>query len=137
MSILDSLTKKKKDAPAKKRAAKEKAVEAETTESSASVVASTAGGALAYRILLKPIFTEKSSREESMGKYTFIVANSANKVEVARAIKELYGVKPVSVRISVLEGKAVAFGRSLGREKTVKKAIVTVPKGASLTLVQG
>lgn len=92
------------------------------------------GGASSHRVLIKPVLSEKSGRQESMGKYTFMVAKDTNKVEVARAIRELYGVKPVSVRIVLKKGKAVHFGRAKGYEKDEKKAIVTLRAGESITV---
>jgi hypothetical protein len=43
-----------------------------------------------YRILLTPLFSEKASRQQELGKYVFLVATSANKVEIMRAVRDLY-----------------------------------------------
>lgn len=90
-------------------------------------------GGRSYRILIRPIATEKTSREEAYGKYQFIVANDANKVEVAAAVRDLYGVKPVAVRIVNLKGKQVRFGRLTGQQKSEKKAIVTLKPGETIS----
>ena len=87
-----------------------------------------------YSVLVSPIVTEKAERLQANGKYLFNVSRSANKVEVARAIKEVYGVTPVAVNIVVRKGKAVRFGKYQGRRKTEKKAIVTLKKGEILTV---
>jgi len=87
-----------------------------------------------YRVLLSPVLTEKADRQQTLGKYAFIVDIAANKTEVARAVKDLYGVKPVSVRVVPIKGKQVRFGRFLGRRKDLKKAIVTLKSGESITL---
>ncbi|MDD5251931.1 MAG: 50S ribosomal protein L23 [Patescibacteria group bacterium] len=84
-------------------------------------------------MLIRPIATEKTSREEAYGKYQFIVANDANKVEVAAAVRDLYGVKPVAVRIVNLKGKQVRFGRLTGQQKSEKKAIVTLKPGETIS----
>lgn len=95
------------------------------------------GAGDAHRILLSPLFTEKSANLQAQGKYVFQVAPGAGKVEIAVAVRDLYGVKPVSVRIVRLEGKKVRFGRFTGRQKGVKKAIVTLPAGQTITLFEG
>ena len=87
-----------------------------------------------YRILMKPVFSEKSARQEAKGKYTFLIAPDANKTEVLRAVRDLYGVQPVSVRIVLKKGKNVRFGQTQGREKDEKKAIVTPRAGDSITV---
>jgi len=92
------------------------------------------GGASSHRILVKPVLTEKSGRQEAQGKYTFLVSKDANKIEVARAVRELYGVKPVSVRITLKKGKNVSFGRFHGTEKDEKKAFVTLKSGESINV---
>ena len=143
MGILDKFSRKKK-APAKAapkaKKAEEKAVKA---DASATPAAQQARGPLAregagdaYRILLRPVLTEKTSLLQAHGQYTFAVANDATKVDVARAIRDLYGVKPVQIRIVNVEGKMVRFGRSQGREKRVKKAVVTLKSGDSLAVLE-
>ena len=92
------------------------------------------GGISSYRILVKPVLTEKSARLEALGKYTFFVAKDANKNEIMRAVRDLYGVKPISVRIALKKGKTVHFGRFSGQEKDEKKAIVTLKKGDSINV---
>jgi large subunit ribosomal protein L23 len=95
------------------------------------------GGGSAHRVLRAPLFTEKTGMQHAIGQYTFLVAPSANKLEVAAAVKDLYGVKPVAIRIVVSKGKNVRFGRTMGREKNQKKAIVTLKPGEVITLVEG
>jgi len=91
----------------------------------------------AYKVLLHPVLSEKSTREEQLGKYTFLVDMNSNKIEVKKAIKSLYGVWPKSVNISITEGKKKRFGRIFGRRKSYKKAIVTVKKGDKLDVHAG
>lgn len=95
------------------------------------------GAGHAYRLLLAPVLTEKSANLQAQGKYVFLVAPSAGKVEIAMAVRDLYGIKPVSVRIVKLEGKKVRFGRFTGRQKSIKKAIVTLPPGQTITMFEG
>jgi len=86
-----------------------------------------------YRVLLTPAFSEKADRQQALGKYVFMVATSTNKIEIMRAVRDLYGVKPVSVRIIMKKGKNVRFGKTMGRQKNEKKAIVTLRAGDSIT----
>ncbi|MDO8626224.1 MAG: 50S ribosomal protein L23 [Candidatus Magasanikbacteria bacterium] len=90
-----------------------------------------------FNIVIRPLVTEKSARAESVRKYTFIVAASANKTEVKNAVKNMYGVLPVSVNIVNVQGKNIRFGKSRGRRSDFKKAIVTLPKGEKLTVHEG
>ena len=90
-------------------------------------------GGQSATVLLAPILTEKSSNQESLGKYVFFVSPKATKVEVAAAVRDLYGVKPTSVRIVNVKGKKVRSGRIQGRKKDRKKAIVTLKKGDAIS----
>ena len=94
------------------------------------------GAGTAYRVLAYPIFTEKSALLQSKNQYVFAVARGTSKVEVASAVRDLYGVKPESVRIIVTKGKKVRFGRYSGKEKDVKKAIVTLKKGDAISIME-
>jgi large subunit ribosomal protein L23 len=88
----------------------------------------------AYRILLRTVVTEKATRLQAEGQYVFAVAPTANKLDVSRAIHSLYGVRPVRVNIINLSGKFIRYGRTTGRTKSWKKAIVTVPPGQKLDI---
>ncbi len=96
-----------------------------------------AKGSTAYKILIKPLVTEKSAIEESKGKYSFMVNRVANKAEVKTAVAEIYGVKPVKVNIVNVDGRPVRFGRSMGRRSDYKKATVTLPKGSTIDIHAG
>ncbi|RJQ35602.1 50S ribosomal protein L23 [Candidatus Parcubacteria bacterium] len=91
----------------------------------------------AYRILLKPVISEKATISASQNKYVFEVADKANKVEVKKAILEVYGVVPKAVNILNQGGKTVRFGRRVGKTKNIKKAVVTLKKGDSIKLYEG
>lgn len=90
-----------------------------------------------HRVLLKPVISEKATIGASSNKYTFEVAINSNKVEIKKAIKEVYNVAPLSVTIVNQRGKDVRFGRHSGTTKRVKKAIVTLKKGDSIKLYEG
>ncbi len=91
----------------------------------------------AYKILVKPLITEKGSVMNAEYKYIFEVAKIANKIEIAKAIIEVYGIKPVSVNIIKMQGKKTRYGKIAGKRKDWKKAIVTLPEGESIKLYEG
>jgi large subunit ribosomal protein L23 len=91
----------------------------------------------AYRVLLRPLVTEKGSHLGVINKYVFEVDYNANKIEIAKAIETAYGIKPVKVNIIKLAGKVVRRGRTEGRRKNWKKAIVTLPQGKSIQIYEG
>lgn len=91
----------------------------------------------AYKILVKPLVTEKASVLGAENKYFFAVALKANRIEIAKAIREIYGVKPEKVNIINMGGKEVRFGRTLGKRKDWKKAIITLPEGKTIKVYEG
>lgn len=91
----------------------------------------------AYRILVKPMITEKGGDLASMSKYVFVVAKEANKVEIAKAIKEVYGIMPTKVNLMRMEGKYKQRGKTAGKRKDWKKAIITLPKGKTINVYEG
>ena len=91
----------------------------------------------AYRVLVKPLITEKTTALNGLHKFIFMVAPTANKITVAKAIEDLYGLKPVKVNIIKMEGKLKSRGRIQGRRKDWKKAIVTLKSGDSLDVYEG
>jgi large subunit ribosomal protein L23 len=78
------------------------------------------------------IRTEKSTLYEPTGKYLFLVANKCNKVQIRRAVEELYKVKVVSVNTFVSSGKLKRVRHQLGRTPDTKKAIVTLKEGQKI-----
>ena len=91
----------------------------------------------AYRILVKPLITEKASNLGAHNKYVFVVSLKANKIEVAKAIADTYGVKPVKVNLANVSGKKVARGKVRGQRKDWRKAIVTLPAGQTIKIYEG
>lgn len=80
-----------------------------------------------------PIITEKSLTVAQNGVYTFMVADSATRSEVAKAVESLYGVKVSHVRIQNVKGQVVrqrSRRGGLGQRKDWKKALVTLEKGS-------
>ena len=91
----------------------------------------------AYRVIIKPLVTEKGTWLNSQSKYLFNVSAKANKVDVQKAVYHLYNVWPTKVNMVNLSGKAVTYGRVRGRTSDWKKAVVTVPKGVTLSVYEG
>lgn len=83
----------------------------------------------AQDIIIKPIITERSMEGLQMGKYTFKVAKAANKIEIAKAVEELFGVKVDKVHTMIVKGREKRMGKSIGYKPDWKKAIVTLVEG--------
>ncbi len=86
------------------------------------------------QILIRPIITEKSTLLEKENKYVFEVHPKANKIEIKKAFEKIYKVKPIKVNIIKLKGKPIRYGRTSGRTKSWKKAIITLKKGEKIDL---
>ena len=88
----------------------------------------------AHDIIRKPIISERSmevtfDREgNEIKKYSFEVPQSANKLEIKKAVEEIFGVKVASVNTMNVTGKLKRMGRYEGRRASYKKAIVTLTK---------
>ena len=80
----------------------------------------------AQDIILKPVITEDSMDRLQANRYTFKVAKDANKIEIAKAVEELFGVKVASVNTMNCRGRAKRVGLSRGTTPAWKKAIVTL-----------
>ena len=81
---------------------------------------------LAQDIILRPIITENSMDGIADRKYTFEVAKDANKIEIAKAVEELFEVKVAKVNTINVDGKLSRYGRFEGYTASRKKAIVTL-----------
>ena len=81
---------------------------------------------VAQEIIIRPIITGKSMSQFAMKKYTFEVAKSANKIEIAKAIETLFPVKVRKVNTMNVRGHLRRQGRSQGYTSSWKKAIVTL-----------
>lgn len=91
----------------------------------------------AYKTLVQPMVTEKASMQGAENKYFFEVNRKANKIEIAKAVTEVYGVKPVSVNIINMKGKKVRRGKVTGKKSDWKKAVITLSKGESIKIYEG
>ena len=83
-------------------------------------------------ILIRPLITEKTTALMETGKYVFVVAKAANKIEIAKAVAEVFKVKVVSVNTVNVTGKIKRMGRSVGKRSDYKKAIVKLAAGETI-----
>jgi len=81
-----------------------------------------------YSPIIRSIVTEKSSLEQSKGKYAFLVRKDTNKIEIKKAIKELYGadVAKVQMMLSPKKERVLGRGNVMVKRPVFKKAIVTL-----------
>ena len=88
-------------------------------------------------IILKPIITEKMTQTgEKLNRYGFMVRKGANKLQIKKAIKDIYGVEVTTVNTMTYPGKKKSRGTKtgiiFGRTNSFKKAIVTLAKGETI-----
>jgi len=143
MGIFDRWQKKQREKTQKagaKQAPPAKVVEQEKKEIVSEPAASVAArkvSVMLSNVIIKPAVTEKAAVAESINKYTFFVDRHATKKEIKAAINEIYGVVPEAVNLINIEGKNVRFGRHQGRRSDRKKALVTLPKGKTISVHEG
>lgn len=90
----------------------------------------------AYDIIKRPIITEKSSGLVDKLQYSFEVEKTANKVEIKKAIEEIFNVKVVAIRTVNVHKKAKRMGRYEGFKSAYKKAIVRLEKGQTIDVFE-
>jgi large subunit ribosomal protein L23 len=91
-----------------------------------------------YDFIIKPLVTEKSMRDVSLGKYTFMVAKDAAKGAIKQALGEMFNVHVVSVSTSIVKGrmKRVGARRQEVDQADWKKATVKLRKGERISLFE-
>lgn len=93
---------------------------------------------LAQDIILRPIITEASMDATGLKKYTFEVDKKANKIEIAKAVEELFKVEVEKVNTINVRGKLRRQGRFEGYTRSWKKAVVTLTeKSKSIDFFDG
>lgn len=86
------------------------------------------------QLILKPIISEKSMMLAAGHVYSFEVPMTANKIEIARAVKASFNVDATAVRIIITKGKVKRFKGKAGKRVDVKKALVSVKAGQSISI---
>lgn len=92
---------------------------------------------VAHDIILRPVITEKSSRLMELNKYSFEVHLSANKIQVRKAIEEIFKVKVTAVHILNIHPKPKRMGAFIGKTRSWKKAIVSLAPGERIDFFEG
>lgn len=90
-----------------------------------------------HDIIIKPVISEKTTDLMAESKYTFIVDNKANKVEIANAVEKIFNVTVEKVNTLKVKGKNRRMGRFVGKTPTRKKAIVTLKEGDKIEIIEG
>lgn len=89
----------------------------------------------AGQLIIKSLLqTEKSSIYQPGGKYLFLVAKAANKIEIKKAVEQAYKVKVKDVNTFVSCGKLKRVRHQLGRTADAKKAVVTLAAGQKIEI---
>ena len=88
----------------------------------------------ARSIIIRPIITEHSYDMIEMNKYTFEVAPDANKIEIAKAVEEIFGVTVKKVNTMNVKPKKKRVRYIAGYTRTWKKAMVTIAEGETIEI---
>ncbi|MDR2074127.1 MAG: 50S ribosomal protein L23 [Oscillospiraceae bacterium] len=83
----------------------------------------------AHDVLIRPIISEKSTRGVSEQKYSFKVCKNVGKIEIKRAVEEVFGVKVAKVNTLNVRGRAKRKGHTVGFTSSWKKAVVSLRPG--------
>jgi large subunit ribosomal protein L23 len=91
-----------------------------------------------YDIIKRPLITEKTNlQKESSNQVTFEVGRQTNRVEIKKAVENIFNVKVAGVRTLQMKGKIKRRGRILGKRRDYKKAIVTLMPGERIDFFEG
>lgn len=91
-----------------------------------------------YSVIKRPLFTEKGTAlKEAENKVLIEVAKGANKLEIKRAVEELFKVKVDKVATVKKYGKWRTYGKFKGKRSDGKKAVITLKKGEKLDFIEG
>ena len=150
MSILNKIIKKPKDkdekekneavdeSKAKKREVEKKKVSKKKTKAVSKIkkVSREKIPVHHFEIIRKPHVSEKAFNLESESKYVFVISPSANKIEVRKAVQNLYGVVVKSVNIVKVPSKPKRFKGVPGIKSGYKKAVITLAKGSKIDVMK-
>lgn len=85
-------------------------------------------------VIIRPIITEKSSLQNTIGKYMFEVKKSARKATIKKEFESLYGVKAKDIKTQITTEKLRSSGRkgSIVKRQSSKRALISIEKGKTL-----
>lgn len=89
---------------------------------------------ISYDVIKGLLQTEKSMNMMELNKYTFAVSNGANKVEIKKAVEDIYKVKVLNVNTLKMHGKKKRVRYILGKKPDWKKAVVTLEEGQKIEM---
>ncbi|HNZ83749.1 MAG TPA: 50S ribosomal protein L23 [Candidatus Pacearchaeota archaeon] len=138
MALLDILkNKEEKETKKKKNVAKEVKEEKKEKEISVSKEKlSDISNGQSLVLIKKPYITEKATFLSESGKYVFIVPDNANKIEIKKAIQDIYKVKVEKLNKIKVKPKEIGFGKNKGFTKRFVKIVVTVKKGQKIDILK-
>ena len=91
-----------------------------------------------YDLIKRPLITEKTNiQKDDSNQVTFEVDRRANRVEIKKAIENIFKVNVVSVRTMQVKGKRKQRGRIIGKRRDWKKAVVTLRPGERIEFFEG
>ncbi len=91
-----------------------------------------------HQIIIKPLDTEKTrTQKEVSNQITFEVAPKSNRIEIRKAVEQLFKVRVMSVSTMRVKGKKKRRGRIIGQRKNWKKAIVRLMPGERIEFFEG
>ncbi|WP_208248193.1 50S ribosomal protein L23 [Rhizobium sp. T1470] len=90
-----------------------------------------------YDVIVSPAITEKSTLVSESNQVVFNVAKTASKPEIKAAVEALFGVKVTAVNTLLRKGKTRRFRGIVGKQKDVKKAVVTLAEGQTIDVSTG
>jgi len=91
-----------------------------------------------HDIIRRPVITEKTSiQKATSNQLSFEVDRRANRVEIKKAVEEIFKVNVASVRTMQIKGKMKQRGRNVGRRRNWKKAIVKLMPGERIEFFEG
>ncbi|MBK9713644.1 MAG: 50S ribosomal protein L23 [Kouleothrix sp.] len=91
----------------------------------------------AHQVIIRPLITEKNTNLMALGKYSFEVDRSANKMQIKQAVESIFSVKVLKVHTMNVRGKLRRRGTSYGYTADWKKAVVTLAEGDRIELFEG
>ena len=92
----------------------------------------------AYSVIKRPIVTEKTSiQKENDNQITFEVDKGANRVQIRKAVEEIFKVQVIGVRTAHVRGKIKQRGRIIGKRRDWKKAVVKLTPGQRIDFFEG
>ena len=89
-----------------------------------------------YRIIKRPIVSEKTTKLSEERKYTFEVDRRANKIQIKDAVEAIFGVKVEKVNVINGKPKPKKVGEYAGLSAAITKAIVTLQEGNSIDIYE-